>query len=323
MSLTTQQIEGLGQVQFDDEVFSAEDLVGFADLARNLDALGSDDLVQVDPVSEFGEGVSFTPEEAETEIKRQIEAGEFLPDLMEEAKTELGRAPSAAEAVEGASQIARMTLEGTISPEVQSAVASASRVSLVETDGKFRVEVDGDVVLSLDAGGPLGASAKVIAAMVVVLIDLIFVVLAIINVVATKNKDVAKRVTKVTNKYGEKFLKMLKQMLTAMKKVATAVRDAKDAGGRRTAVTSGAKDIGKAIFSALSYSYHHMWSQMKDVVGAFLSSAWQIFKTCASLAVSILTWVGTAGAVLAASIINLALAVVDLVLDSIKLAEVA
>ncbi|MEH6478424.1 MAG: hypothetical protein V7727_22215 [Sneathiella sp.] len=321
MALTTQQIDGLGEVQFDSDLFDAEDLAGFADMAESLAAPDTNDIDEIDPADLFGAGSSFTPEEAQAEIQRQIETGEFMPDLFEEAKLELGRTPTAAEVVEGSSQIAHMSLNGTISPEVQNAVQNDNTVALVEIDGKYAVEVDGEVIFSLDSNGPLGVKAKVIAALVVVLIDLIFVVLAIINVVAKKNKKVADKVTKVTAKFGDKFLKLLGDMLKILKNVMSAVRDAKNAAGRRAAVKTSAKDIGKALYATLVYAYRNLWEEIKQVVGAFLSGAWQIMKVCASLAVSILSWIGTAGAILAASIINLALAVAELVVDSIKLKE--
>ncbi len=319
MALTTAQIEGMGQVQFDPDLFDEEDLAGFASLA-SLD-LTFDAGDEADFRTTVSAGAPFTPQEAEAEIRRQIEAGEFLPDLMAEAEAELGRKPSADELLQGSVETAQATLNGFIAPDVERAVAAASLASLVEIDGKYAVEIDGDVILALDPQGPLGATANVIAAIVVVLIDLVFVVLAIIGVAAARSKSVAAKVAKVTRKYGEKFLKMLKMMLQAMKSVMAAVRDAPDKAAKGKAARAGAADIGRSVFAALKYSYDHLWSEIREVLGAFVSGAWNIIKTCASLAVSILTWVASAGAVLAAAIINLILAVVDLVMDCVKLAK--
>ncbi len=318
MALTTTRIEGMGEVQFDPEVFDPKDLAGFVGLARDLDlTLGAEDEAEADLLAT--PAAPMTPQQAEAEVRRQIEAGEFLPELMAEAEAELGRKPTADEILAGSAQTAEATLTGYIAPDVEQAIASASLASVVEVDGKYAVEVDGDVILALDPNGPLGATANVIAAIVVVLIDLIFVVLAIIGVRAAKSKSVAAKVAEVTKKYGEKFLKMLKMMLTTLKSVMAAVRDAPDKSGKAGAVRSGAAAIGRSIFAALRYSYNNLWSEMKAVIGAFVSGAWNIIKTCASLAVSILSWVATAGAVLAAAIINLIVTVVDLVIDCIAL----
>jgi hypothetical protein len=315
------QLQG-HDIQFDPEAFDPQSLSAIASefSARSVnqvfgaDMLGTDDDDVPMPSYTYGEAVA--------EVRRQVEAGTFMPDLLAEATAEEGAAPNIGAVFAEMDTVLMPSLEKGVLPAAAIRVAeeSVGYAKLIELpDGRMELQLDGEPVLNFGLQGALGASLNVIAAVVVVVIDLIFVALAVIGVATEKDPSFKKTVKKIVDKFGEKFLKLTQKLLSAVAGALRSYVGKSSKSEKKKALKDSIKDFAKGIFAALKYGYDHVWDLLKDMVKSYFNSAYRAFKAMCSLAVTVLGAIGSAGASLAAALINLLVKLLDLAEDCIAL----
>ena len=318
MTLTTQTVAGLGDVSFDTDVFSAEDMAGIAALVQTMDdiPLTPDAPMMADLAPEPTEPM--TPAEAVAEIRRQIEAGEFMPDMMAEAEAELGRPMKADEILDGVLEATELSVQGQMMPEVL-ATLDTNRTRVTVENGTSTLWMDDAVVIAFEAPGPLAASSARTLAIIKIVIDVAQLILAFVNYFAPKDQKVVKGVTQVVEKKSASAGELVSALLSIFKDIINTIQAIKDKDGRLAAITNLAVDIGKALFLTLKYLWSAGWAIFADTIKVFVAKRGQRIKACASLAASILAWTASAGAVLVGSVISAAVTVCDLIEDFAEL----
>ena len=318
MTLTTQTVAGLGDVSFDTDVFSAEDMAGIAALIQTMDdiPLTPDAPMMADLAPEPTEPM--TPAEAVAEIRRQIEAGEFMPDMMAEAETELGRPMTADEILDGVLEATELSVQGQMMPEVL-ATLETNRTRVTVENGTSTLWMDDAIVIAFEAPGPLAALSARTLAIIKMVIDVAQLILAFVNYFAPKDQNVVKGVTQVVEKKSASAGELASALLSIFKDIINTIQAIKDKEGRLAAITNLAVDIGKALFLTLKYLWSAGWAIFADTIKVFVAKRGQRIKACASLAASILAWAASAGAVLVGSIIGAAVTVCDLIEDFAEL----
>ncbi len=312
-------------IRFDPDFISAAELTPLVEefrtesLAKMLE--GVEAPVAPEPVAGAAER-SF--DDVMAELRRQVDAGEFASEALTEVRQELGPSYDLDKMFAEVERDMRPVIEkGEISPAVLATLDdNMGYARAIERDGRIELEIGGKVAISASTEGVLGANWKLICAIAVVVIDVVFVGLALISIATHRSAKFAKQVEKIVEKVGARYLKLAKMLLGRLADMMRKVRDAKTPAQKADAVRGGITDMAKSIFAAFKYFYDHLWSSLKDILWAYLDDWWAMGKAILSFGAMILAAIGTAGASLAAAVLNLVSAIVQLVEDCIALSKV-
>ena len=277
-----------------------------------------------------GEGESPSPfllkpvatyEEAREQVRHLMEKEGMLADIMADVQAQ-DTAISVDDVLAQMDADLKPALEsGELSPGVKQMLADwEGYATYTEEGGTGTLMLGGETVLRIGPfAGSRNKNAKVVAATIVVVIDIIFVIMAISSVKAARTRQAEEAMGNVVKKGIKPMTVLVKGLLGGLSKAMAEFRD-KDKP-KKNVVVEMINEIAKAIGHALERMWKHMWGDLKRLVKALLSSLKQIVYAIASITATVLLALGTAGAALVASLLSLALTLVSLVDDSIKLKQ--
>ncbi len=302
-------------IQFDPAFISADDI---AELRTSFtpETLGAD---QEETLDTFGLPSVDTYDEAREQVKRMMEADGFLADMLAEAQQDGEPIDIDDVLADMDAQLKPVLERGELPAEaIHFAEEGVKFAQFIDTDTGSTLIVDNQEVLRIGRlGGAKDKNVKVAAATVVVVIDLIFVILALSSVKAARTRKADEAMGKAAKKSINPMKKLAKELL---KRLAGAMRKFRDKDKpKKTVVRDVISDIAKAVAHAMKQMWNDMWGDIKRILKALLSSIKAIVTAIASLTATILLAIGTAGAALVASLINLTLALVKLIDDTISL----
>ena len=267
----------------------------------------------------FGLPLVTTYEEAREQVRHLMESEGLLADMLADVQQDSGQIDVDDILADMDAQLKPVLETGELPADViRFAEDGVKFATFTETEAGSTLTLDNQEVLRI---GPLGGSRdknlKVTAATVVVVIDLIFIVMAISSVRAAQDRRTKEAMGEVVKKSINPMTVLAKELLRRLSGAIAAFRD-KDKP-KKTVVIDMINDIATAVMHAMKHMWKSMWGDVKRIVKAMLSSIKAILKAIASIAATVLLAIGTAGAALAASLLSLALALVSLVEDSIQL----
>ncbi len=277
--------EGLS-FRYDPEYFSEDFLRELAE-----ETVTAPDRAAPEPVFEAAPAIELPPEEALqrglAEARELVESdpelmglsadGGDLDTLMEDAEADL-----------------RPVLIDGVLPEgaVAEAEATVGTSVLEIRDDETVLLIGGKEVLFITGRGKKGGpTSDQIVASILVLIDGINLVLAIIKVQAKRDKKLEAWVKKTMDgKFGP-LLKIMKNAMDGIRKIAAEVQSAKNKEAGKAALKSGIKSVALMIGSMLKSVYKNFKSQIKAIIKEIVKRAIvrTIIKLVATAAAAVLS----------------------------------
>jgi hypothetical protein len=246
-------------------------------------------------------------------VSEQVANGTFEPDLL--AGLDLAALSADAEA-----RLSQTLVEGTIPEDVLEALhASLNRVAVVEVGDEVRLMVDGEALMT--ARGDMRAGAVPVFELAMVILDIIFVVLALIAVAVAVNTKIKNAVAEIVKKTKDGFFKLADKWIAPIKAYFASFKSAASSSALWSAIKSVMKQVALGLARAIEFIWNYLWKPCKAIFQALISSGWALASAIFSLGAFVIGLIGTAGAILGAALLGLAAAVCALVGDSINLSE--
>ena len=246
-------------------------------------------------------------------FRRQIERHVFAPEIFAGLK-----GPDVDRIVRQAKRNLKKTLKGQINASVIAALPdSMNRVAIVEVGDTLHLSVDGAPLLAArrafrDAACPYFELAKVV-------IDIVLVLLALVQVRCRPGAKVKDAVAEVVKRPG--FDELVGQWIDPIRACLERLKLAVDRSSRLREVRDAIRSVATGLYGALKYFWGQLRSAFKQIIKILLKSVLAIASAILSLAAFIAGLFATAGAVLAASLLNLADALCSLILDTVDLVD--
>ncbi|MDJ0942805.1 MAG: hypothetical protein QNJ30_05050 [Kiloniellales bacterium] len=266
------------------------------------------------PPAGAGEAVTEADvDRAIAEIREEIEAGSFEPEVF--AGQDLD-----ALADKARTDLTRTMVRGEMDDKVRTWLEAAlARVQLVQHGQVVRLEVDGEAILTADLETAEGRAAFPYFELAMVALDVVFVIAALAGVAFAIDGDLKKAVRQIVTKAKDGFLGFVNRVLDKIRPYLPEFRSAGSKLGEL--VKTYIKAIADGVWAAAKFGWNHLWTPIKAIFKAIFSSGWAVASALFSLAGFLVGLIGTAGAALAAALLNLVSALCQLVADCIKLAE--
>jgi hypothetical protein len=243
-------------------------------------------------------------------VKQQVANGTFEPDLFAGVDLE-------ALAADAETRLTGTVVQGQIPEDVlESLQASLQRVAVIEVGDELRLAVDGEALLI--ARGDIRAAAYPVFELVMVILDIIFVLWALVGVVCATNAKVKKAVAEIVKKAQEGFIGLANKWIAPIKEHFASFKLANTGSELWIAIKSVIKEVGTAFFNAIKFIWNNLWVPCKAIFKALIGSFWGVASAVFCLGTFIIGLIGTAGAILVASLMNLAGAICSLIGDTIK-----
>lgn len=198
-------------------------------------------------------------------------------------------------------------IAGSPSPDSVAALgANLALVQLIEKDGIAELQIAGRVLLSADLSTPLGKKAFPVLQLVVVVLDVIFVLIALAGVAKSA---------------WQRFKEMVDGFVSPIQAHMAALREARAAGQLGQALKQLARPLCSALFNAGKAIYDKVWTPTKNIFAVLFGSLLEKAKALFALGAFICSLFATAGMALAAAVLNLIAQMIGLVDDTIKFVD--
>lgn len=235
---------------------------------------------------------------------------------------DIGEADMEALSSEVRDNLARTFVAGQPAPEIVAGVEeNLGLARVVEADGMARLEVDGTVLLEADLSTPLGRKAFPVMQLVAVVMDIVFVLIALAGVATAFGAKAKKAAAGVAKSAWKRFKDMVESFVNPIRTHIATLREARKAGRLAAALKNVARPLCKALFNAGKAIYQKVWKPTKHIFALLFDGAWAKGKALMSLGAFICGLFATAGMAMLAAVLNLASTLVGLAEDTIKFVD--
>lgn len=307
-------------VQFDSKLFSEADVAAMmAEIKPRARTTVSK--AKAKPIGRFAESEALP---SESDIDRALADALTLVKKNPELAQTLAAGSEADAIAEAKKRLTAGLRKRTINKRVvQQNIRQRGLIKLTEHGSVLSLAVQDRTILAADRQTKLGASLAYVIQAIMVVIDVVFVIAAIVGVALLRGSELAKKIAETAKGLKNILVEFCQRFMAYIKKCIPSLRSAQNSSSWFKAVKDACATFGPAIFRALkgAAKIGKLLAALRDLFKSlFAGKPWQIVTAVLSFVGAVAAIITTFGASLVFQLANLVAQVAFLAADVITLA---